>query len=155
MTRTLVAGIGNVFFGDDGFGVEVAARLSREPLPEGVRVMDAGIRARHLAYELLDGGYQTAILVDAVPRGGTPGTLYLIEPDIDTVPPAPGLLDGHSMTPATVLAFLETAGGSPARIRILGCEPESVEEGMGLSPAVGAAVDEALVMLRELLTPCA
>lgn len=158
-SRTLVAGIGNVFFGDDGFGVEVAQRLARQPLPDGVRVLDTGIRARHLAYELLDGGYETAILVDAVSRGGQPGTLYVIEPDAGpgSLPDA-AALDGHGLTPNTVLAFVENLGGSSTRIRILGCEPASIEEGMGLTPHVQAAVDEALALLRDLLTeapPCA
>lgn len=158
--KTLVAGIGNVFFGDDGFGVEVAQRLSRQALPGGVRVLDAGIRGRHLAYELLDGGYDTAILVDAVARGGHPGTLYVIEPepgDGDAVPS----FDGHGMTPDVVLRFVGSMGGSSTRVRILGCEPGCVAEGMGLTPEVGAAVDEAVALLRELLAesgetaPCA
>jgi hydrogenase maturation protease len=125
----------------------------REALPEGVRVMDAGIRGRHLAYEILDGGYQDAILVDTVRRGGLPGTLYLIEPDTDASRGAdgPAPVDAHAMTPAEVLAFVGAAGGSPARIRILGCEPESIDEGMGLTPAVGAAVEQAVMLLRELV----
>jgi hydrogenase maturation protease len=152
--RTLVAGIGNVFFGDDGFGVEVAQRLARQPLPEGVRVLDTGIRARHLAYELLDGGYETAILVDAVSRGGPPGTLYVIDPGPGDSPPPDGAaeLDGHGLTPDTVLAFVRNLGGSCTRIRILGCEPGSVDEGIGLTPDVDAAVPEALAVLRDLLT---
>lgn len=150
--RALVAGVGNVFFGDDGFGVEVATRLSRERLPEDVRVMDAGIRARDLAYELLEGGYQTAILVDAVARGGTPGTLYVIDPAASDSPvPAVAAFDGHSMTPETTLAFVRALGGTAARIVIVGCEPARIDEGMGLSPPVTAAVDEALRLVRELL----
>lgn len=149
---TLVAGIGNVFLGDDGFGVEVAARLLKEPLPQGVRVLDAGIKARHLAYELLDGGYDTAILVDAVSRGGVPGTVYLIEPDVaaDNAPTAIAF-DGHSMNPDTVLEFVQSLGGASTRVLIVGCEPQSIDEGMGLSAPVAAAVDEALVLVRELI----
>jgi hydrogenase maturation protease len=150
--RALVAGIGNVFFGDDGFGVEVATRLSQERLPGDVHVMDAGIRARDLAYELLEGGYQTAILVDAVARGGRPGTLYVIDPAASDGPaPAVAAFDGHSMTPETTLAFVHALGGTAARIVIVGCEPERIDEGMGLSPPVTAAVDEALSLVRELL----
>jgi hydrogenase maturation protease len=148
--RALVAGIGNVFLGDDGFGVEVAARLSREPLPRGVRVMDAGIRARDLAYELVDGQYDTAILVDAVARGGEPGTLYVIDPVVAGYDRGAGF-DGHAMTPDGTLTLVHALGGTPARILIVGCEPASIEESMGLSPAVSAAVPEALAIVRELL----
>jgi len=150
--RTLVAGIGNVFFGDDGFGVEVASRLARESLPDTVRVLDAGIRARDLAYELVDGGYDTAILVDAAPRGGRPGTLYLIDPaDAELGVQSLAGVDAHSMTPAATLAFVHALGGTSTRIFIVGCEPERVEEGMGLSDPVSAAVPEALSMVRELV----
>jgi hydrogenase maturation protease len=151
--RTLVAGIGNVFLGDDGFGVEVVARLAHERLRDGVRVLDTGTRARHLAFELLDGGYQTAILVDAVSRGGVPGTVYLIELDssvdaaVELVTPA----DGHAMTPDAMLSFLRTLGGAMPRVLIVGCEPERVDEGMKLSPRVAGAVDQALALLRPLV----
>ena len=150
--RILVAGIGNVFFGDDGFGVEVASRLGRESLPDTIRVLDAGTRARDLAYELADGGYDMAILVDAAPRGGRPGTLYVIDPDSKDVGAQPVAgLDGHSMTPEATLAFVHALGGTPTRILIVGCEPESVDEGIGLSGPVNAAVPEAVSMVRELL----
>ena len=147
--RALVAGIGNVFLGDDGFGVEVAARLSHERLPEGVRVFDAGIRARDLAYELVDGGYETAILVDATPRGGVPGTVYVIEPDAASAETR--AVDGHAMNPEATLALVQALGGVATRILIVGCEPSSVEEGIGLSAPVAAAVDEAVIVVRELL----
>lgn len=152
--KTLVAGIGNVFFSDDGFGVEVAARLARESLPAGVRVMDTGIRARHLTYELLDGGYDTAILVDVVARGGEPGTVYLIAPDATgaSVNDALASLDGHTITPGAALALLDTLGGTRTRILVVGCEPASLDEGMGLTPLVNAAVDEALTLVRDLLS---
>ena len=149
--KTLVAGIGNVFFRDDGFGVEVAARLAREPLGDTVRVLDAGIRARHLAYELLDGGYDTAILVDAVARGGPPGTVYVIEPEFGTDADTHQLCDAHSMTPDTVLTFVRQMGGTHARIVIVGCEPAAIDEGMGLSPPVAAAVDQAVALVRGLV----
>lgn len=151
--RTLIAGIGNVFLGDDGFGVAVASRLSSQPWPEHVRILDIGIRARHLAYEILDGGYETAILVDAVQRGGQPGTVYVIEPDpngsgrADTI--ASG--DGHAMNPAAVLSWLQTIGPCSTRMLVVGCEPASLDECIGLSPAVSAAVDEAVTLVRELV----
>jgi hydrogenase maturation protease len=150
MPRTLVAGIGNIFLGDDGFGVEVAQRLAHESLPDGARAADFGIRTLHLAYELLDGGYDTTILVDATARGGTPGTVYLIEPEVDGgAPPSPA--DGHSITPEALLATLKTLGGTPGRMLIVGCEPASLEEGIGLSEPVAAAVNEAAQLVRELL----
>ncbi|MFD3696153.1 hydrogenase maturation protease [Streptomyces sp. NPDC058646] len=154
--RTLVAGIGNVFLGDDGFGVETVRALSSHRLPDGVEVVDFGVRGVHLAYQLLD-GYDTLVLVDAAARGGAPGTLYLIDAD------APGpagsesaVLDGHHMSPDAVLALLDTlcAGtGStpPRRTLVLGCEPACVEEGIGLSAPVAAAVPEAVRAVLELL----
>ncbi len=149
--RTLVAGIGNVFLGDDGFGVEVAQRLSRERLPEGVRILDAGIKARHLAFEILDGGYDTAVLVDAVRRGGAPGTVYLIEPATGGEPLPQQLLDGHAMDPGAMLSFVTTLGAGSTRLLVVGCEPESIEEGMGLTPSVKAAVDEAMALVRRMV----
>jgi hydrogenase maturation protease len=157
--RMLVAGLGNVFLGDDGFGVEVVRRLAREPLPDGVEVVDVGIRGLHLAYTLLD-GYDTTILVDASPRGGTPGELYVIEVDHAHLPRAAtsdelveqgAVLDAHGMTPDAVLATLVTLGGTPGRVLVLGCEPAAVYEEMGLSAPVAAAVDRALVELRTLI----
>jgi hydrogenase maturation protease len=150
--RALVAGIGNVFLSDDGFGVEVVARLSQARLPDGVRVIDAGIRARCLAYELLDGGYETAILVDAVSRGGAPGTVYVIEPDAEPLEQATtAAIDGHAMNPEASLALVRALGGTTTRIVVVGCEPASVEEGMGLSQPVAAAVHEAVGVVLELL----
>jgi hydrogenase maturation protease len=167
--RTLIAGIGNIFLGDDGFGCEVATRLAGSALPSGVRVVDYGIRGMHLAYDLA-GGYQTAILVDATSRGEAPGTLYVIEPEVG--PPAAGgdaggdaaryekesagevspLLDAHGMQPDVVLRLLDTLGGSrPERLLIVGCEPASVEYGIGLSDAVAAVVDRAAAVVLELV----
>jgi hydrogenase maturation protease len=148
--RALVAGIGNVFLGDDGFGVEVAARLSAAALPEGVRVLDAGIRARDLAFELFEGGYETAILVDAAARGGAPGTVYVIEPDVASIDGA-AAVDGHGMNPESTLALVRALGGISTRILIVGCEPASLEEGIGLSEPVAGAVDEAIATVRQLL----
>jgi hydrogenase maturation protease len=148
--RTLVAGIGNVFLGDDGFGVEVARRLAREPL-DGVEVADFGIRGIHLAYELADGRYDHAILVDACPRGGEPGTLYTIAPDLEAAGSGPQAADPHSLTPDAVLTLVRQIGWPPARIVIVGCEPETLEPKMGLSPPVEAAVDRAVALVRELV----
>jgi len=153
--RVLVAGIGNIFLGDDGFGVEVAQRMRSRELPEGVRVEDFGIRGLHLAYELLD-GYDTLVLVDAVPMGEAPGTVQLLEPEVDTARDAPAI-EAHSMTPAVVLDMLAGLGGRVDRIFIVGCEPERVDEGIGLSEPVELAVDGAVaaidVLLVELYAP--
>jgi hydrogenase maturation protease len=152
--RVLVAGVGNVFLGDDGFGVEVARRLAGAAMPEGVRVADFGIRGVHLAYELLD-GYHTAILVDAVPRGGEPGTVYVIEPDIarggEDGKGGHGLLDAHGMEPDAVLSMLRTLGGGDVKVLIVGCEPAVVEERIGLSELVAGSVDQAVAAVRELV----
>jgi hydrogenase maturation protease len=149
MKRVLVAGVGNIFLGDDAFGVEVAHRLTGERLPAGVRVADFGIRSLHLAYELLDGAYDLTILIDASVRGNRPGTLYVIEPDTgERNQPA---ADGHSMNPDSVFAAVRALGGTPGRVLIVGCEPSSVEEGMGLSAEVAAAAGEAVGLVRELL----
>ena len=147
MKRILVAGVGNIFFGDDGFGVEVSRRLSERALPEGVQVKDFGIRGLDLTYALLD-GWDAAILVDALPRGGDPGTLYVLDPAADAVPP---VLDPHAMHPARVLAMARELGGTPPILRVVGCEPGAAEEmQMGLSPAVAAAVDPACTLVEQL-----
>ncbi|GAA2495082.1 hydrogenase maturation protease [Streptomyces thermolineatus] len=154
--RVLVAGVGNVFLGDDGFGVEVVRRLSAHPLPEGVEVVDTGVRGLHLAYRMLD-GYRTVLLVDATARGGAPGTLYLVDAT-GGGPGGPGgaVLDGHRMTPDTVLALLDTlstgtGADRPGRVLVVGCEPARTEEGIGLSPPVEAAVEEAVrLVLRTV-----
>ncbi|MER6346242.1 hydrogenase maturation protease [Streptomyces sp. NPDC001595] len=155
--RTLVAGCGNVFLGDDGFGVEAARVLAGQELPEGVEVADIGIRGVHLAYQLLD-GYDTLVLLDATARGGPPGTVYLIDAsDAGGEGRADGVaLDGHRMSPDAVLALLDTlcAGTGarpPRRTLVVGCEPATVEEGIGLSPRVAAAVPEAVRMVGELV----
>jgi hydrogenase maturation protease len=154
----LVAGVGNIFLGDDGFGVETVARLRGHPLPPGVELDDTGVRGVHLAYRLLD-GYDTLIVVDAAARGAAPGTLHLIEPAAPGAgrdePPAPPL-DGHHMGPDAVLALLgtlaESTGGTPPRrVLVVGCEPGSLEEGIGLTPAVAAAVDDAVALVLRLL----
>ncbi|MDQ3693541.1 MAG: hydrogenase maturation protease [Chloroflexota bacterium] len=154
--RLLVAGVGNIFLGDDGFGVAVAQRLLAETVPTSVRVADFGIRGVHLAYELLN-GYASFILIDATPRGGAPGTLYVIEPDLDGAAPvafneAPSpAVDAHSLDPAAVFAMLKALGGEIERVLIVGCEPATVAEGIGLSEPVVRAVDEAVKVVRELI----
>jgi hydrogenase maturation protease len=151
--RILVAGLGNIFCGDDGFGVEVVRRLSTQVLPASVRVVDFGIRALHLAYEILDGGYETTILVDAARMGDEPGTVSLIKPDIDTLlSDTSELPDAHAMDFRSVLRLLRSLGGEPGDIYIVGCEPLQLEDGIGLSTPVAAAVDEALRLIHERLT---
>jgi hydrogenase maturation protease len=151
MGRTLVAGIGNIFLGDDGFGVEVARRLRDEPLGDDVDVADFGIRGVHLAYELADGRYDSAILVDAVARGGVPGTLYAIEPELEGIGGESTPADAHSLTPDAVLAWVRRVGALPARIVVVGCEPATVAESVGLSPAVAGSIDSAIRLVREIV----
>jgi hydrogenase maturation protease len=139
--RVLVAGVGNVFLSDDGFGVAVAERLAGMDLPEGVEAADFGIRGVHLAYQLLD-GYDTLVLVDALDLGSEPGTVAVFEPDL-SAGEAPPAVDGHSLDPTAVLGTLRRLGGSVGRVLVVGCQPATVEEGMGLSPAVAAAVEPA------------
>ena len=147
----LVAGIGNVFLGDDGFGVEVARRLAARPLPPGVVVADYGIRGMHLAYDLLDGRFDALIMVDAVPAEEPPGTVVVLDVDQDAEQDAHhgGELvpDAHGMDPATVLRLLRALGGTGTRVLdqvfVVGCRPVSVAEGMGLSAPVAAAVTDA------------
>ncbi|MEU1277983.1 hydrogenase maturation protease [Streptomyces sp. NPDC005805] len=154
--RTLVAGIGNIFLGDDGFGVETVRRLAAGPLPAHVEAVDIGVRGVHLAYQLLD-GYDTVVLVDATARGGAPGTLYLIEDATVDAAAQEAVVDGHRMSPDAVLALLGalcagTGGTPPRRILVVGCEPACLEEGIGLSDPVRDAVPEALRTLRDLVT---
>ncbi|HET7752967.1 MAG TPA: hydrogenase maturation protease [Anaeromyxobacteraceae bacterium] len=146
--RVLVAGIGNVFFGDDGFGVEVARRLGAEPQPDGVVVADYGIRGLHLAYRLLE-PLDLLVAVDAAPRGGAPGTLYVIEPDV-TVEPDDAPTDAHGMCLPAVLASARMMGGALPRVVVVGCEPAEIVERIGLSPTVGAAVEPALELVRAI-----
>ena len=148
--RTLVAGIGNIFRGDDGFGVEVAQRLTPQALGHGVDVGDFGTRGVHLAYEIASGKYDEVILVDAAPRGGVPGTLYAIEPEIDDV--TPDAADAHSLTPATLLAWVRRIGGGNPHVVVIGCEPGCLDESVGLSVPVTSAIDGAIEMVREMVT---
>lgn len=146
----LIAGIGNVFLGDDGFGVEVIDRLHDAVLPEWVQVADYGISGVHLTYELV-GGYDTTILIDATPRGGEPGDVYLFEPALGQQVDDPNAtLDAHGMQPGAVLRLLELFGGDAGRVLMVGCEPSTTEHHMGLSPAVTSALDEAVRLVTEL-----
>lgn len=152
----LIAGIGNIFLGDDAFGVEVVQRLAKNKLPRGVRAIDFGIRGYDLAYALLD-GTDVTILIDACPRGDKPGTLYVIEPDLaslDSGVSESAPVDAHSMNPVNVLRLAKSLGGPLRRILLVGCEPESLggEEGkMGLSDTVAAATEEAVRVVDSLV----
>ncbi|MEP6603298.1 MAG: hydrogenase maturation protease [Spartobacteria bacterium] len=150
----LVAGIGNIFFGDDAFGCEVAAQLLKRTLPEGVRVIDFGIRSYDLAYAMMD-DVDVTIFVDATPQGKPPGTLYLIEPDQNFLDNISGeVLNAHSMNPVRVLQLIRSLGGQPGRLYLVGCEPavlESEDGAMGLSETVQAAIPQALEMIESLV----
>jgi hydrogenase maturation protease len=146
----LVAGIGNVFLGDDGFGVAVAARLAEQELPGDVRVADYGIRGMHLAYDLAGDDYDLTILVDAFSTGDPPGTVSVIELDPAGEPRAE-LLDAHGMQPDVVLGLVTLLGAKPGRVLLVGCEPAVLDHGMGLSPTVRQAVDAAAGVVRDLL----
>jgi hydrogenase maturation protease len=144
--RVLVAGVGNIFFGDDGFGSEVARALAGQPI-DGVKIEDFGIAGMHLGFEL-SGGYEHAIIVDLAARGGAPGTLYVIEPDINAPGPPP---DAHRMDLQNVFAFARSLGGAAPPVELVGCEPHCVDEGIGLSAPVAAAVEPAAALVRKLI----
>ncbi|MGH3565883.1 MAG: hydrogenase maturation protease [Pseudonocardia sp.] len=154
--RVLVAGIGNIFLSDDGFGVEVVRRLQeRGGLPEGVEIVDVGIRGMHLAYQLLD-GYDALVLVDATRRGGAPGTIYALEHDLDAPTDGTAALDAHGMEPGAVLALLDGLAASMGierpvdKVLVVGCEPGVLDEAIGLSAPVAAAVEPALELVVDL-----
>src|SRR3712207_4699095 len=153
--RILIAGVGNVFLGDDGFGVEVVRRLAGRGLPEGVEVVDFGIRGLDLAYALQD-DYETVIFVDATPRGEKPGTVYLLEPEIDE--DGEVTLDTHGMDPVKVIQLSRALGARPTRTLVVGCEPKVLVSGeayddmiMELSEPVRAAVEEAVKLIESLV----
>lgn len=151
----LVAGIGNIFLGDDGFGVEVVRRLANLKLPNNVLVNDFGIRGFDLAYALQD-GYETTILVDACPHGEAPGTLYVIEPDLTALDDsaAPPVADAHAMNPVSVLRMARAMNIEVRNVLLVGCEPENLggEEGrIGLSAPVEAAVEDAVKLVQSLI----
>lgn len=156
--RILVAGIGNIFLGDDGFGVAVAQRLGRRTWPPQVRVADFGIRGLDLAYALTE-PYDAVILIDTCPRGGAPGTLYVLEADLTTIdssdPRRGEGIDAHGMNPMQVLRLAVDLGAHPGQVLVVGCEPETFgpEEGaLGLSPSVEAAIDPAIERIIGLVT---
>ena len=152
--RILIAGVGNIFLGDDGFGVEVTRRLKERHLPKEVRVVDFGIRGLDLAYALQD-GYETTILVDAYPHGQTPGTVSLVEPDLKALTETGvNFVQPHAMHPMNVLRMASAMNGSLKRVLIVGCEPASLggEEGhMGLSEEVESAVDKAVHSIESVV----
>ncbi len=150
----LVACVGNIFQGDDAFGCEVAKNLTERVGCEGVRVVDFGIRGIDLTYALLDAPELT-ILVDVVSRGGAPGTLYTIEPDLENLGDfGQQMTDAHTMDPVHVLRAVKAMGGKLGRILLVGCEPGDLGEAeglMGLTPAVTEAVKQATVMVESLI----
>jgi hydrogenase maturation protease len=155
-TTVLVAGIGNVFLGDDGFGVEVVQRLAGRALPENVAVADYGIRGYDLAYALVRGADHT-ILVDACPRGEPPGTVFVLQPDLaelDAPESTPMVLDAHDLNPLHVLRLARSFGAELRSVVVVGCEPETLgppEGRMGLSAPVQRAVDEAVALIEDLI----
>jgi hydrogenase maturation protease len=161
--RLLIAGVGNIFLGDDGFGVEVARRLAAADLPDWAHVVDYGIRGMHLAYDLAN-GYGSMILVDATAGGGEPGTIYVIEPDLAAVPeegtaaPDPAsypMFNAHGMQPDVVFSMLGMLDAGAREVLVVGCEPASVDYGIGLSAPVAGAVDEAVRVVLDLVAGAA
>lgn len=151
--KVLVAGIGNIFLGDDGFGVEVVKRVTAGELSAGVRAADFGIRGLDLAYALQD-GYETTILVDAYPHGQPPGTVSLIEPDLTRLAEQEVAVDAHSMNPLNVLRLAAAMNANLKRIFLVGCEPATFggEHGqMGLSEPVAAAIEQAIAVVKRVV----
>ena len=153
--RILVAGIGNIFLGDDAFGVMTARELARREWPAGVDVRDFGIRGLDLAYALQN-GYDAAILIDAVPRGEATGTLYVLEPALESAPPT---IETHGMDPVKVLHLTRALGGEPPRTLVVGCEPRPFPADLDptdmvaeLSPEVEAAVAGAASLVESLVS---
>ena len=153
--RILVAGIGNVFLGDDGFGVEVVSRLDATTLPDGVDVADYGIRGVHLAYDLLN-GCDLFVLVDAAERGEPPGTVTVLEVQVPDAASLDGpVMDAHSLTPDGIFTLLASLGGRPGRSLVVACEPADVSTGMGLSEPVQEALPHAVRTVEEILASAA
>lgn len=158
--KILIAGIGNIFLGDDAFGSEVARKLAERPWPDSVRVVDFGIRGLDLVYALLD-GYRLAILVDATPQGGRPGTLYKIKPELsdprESDNSASPLIDAHTMNPLNVLRTVHAMGGTRPNVLLVGCEPADLggDDGkMGLSCEVQNAIEPACEMVASIVSEC-
>jgi hydrogenase maturation protease len=153
--RVLIAGVGNIFLGDDGFGVEVVKRLAGRALPEDVEVVDFGIRGMDLVYALQE-DYELVVFVDIAPRGEEPGTVYLIEPEIEE--DGEVTLDTHGMDPVKVIKLSRALGARPTRTLVVGCEPQVIVGGedyddmlMELSEPVRAAVEEAVKLVESLV----
>ena len=150
--QVLVAGVGNSWLRDDGFGPQVVKRLEEGGTPEGVAVFDFGSGGLDLAYEVMR-GYDALVMVDVSQQGGEPGTLYVMEPDPDEI--NAGLEDGemidpHGMDPLTVLRFVKAVGGWPGKVIVVACEPKDVEDmGMGLSSEVENAVEGAVKVVLD------
>ena len=157
MNRILIAGIGNIFFGDDAFGCEVAAELLKRSWPDGVNIVDFGIRAYDLAYAIMD-GYDATLLIDAAPRGEKPGTVYLLGLDPDRVDTGSDeIADAHALTPVRVLQLIQTLGGRAKNLYLVGCEPARLDgEGViGLSDEIRNAVPVAVTMIEKILADLA
>ncbi len=156
MNKILIAGVGNIFMGDDGFGCEVARRLAERPLPEGIRLVDFGIRGIDLTYALMD-DYDGAIMIDTAERGEAPGTVTVVIPEVAVVEsanPEDLMLEPHSLDPAKVLRFVEAMGGGTKKLVLVACEPQTFggdDGAMGLSPAIAGAVDEAVATVERLI----
>jgi hydrogenase maturation protease len=152
--RVMIAGVGNMFMKDDGFGGAVIKKILYKKFPEGVEVKDFGTGGLKLAYDLMK-GYDGLILIDASARGEKPGTLYVIEPKEDDINPdleKGGPIDPHGADPATVLRFVKSIGSWPAKVLIVACEPETVEDfEIGLSGPVSAAIDNAAEMVENII----
>jgi hydrogenase maturation protease len=150
--RTLVAGVGNVFLGDDAFGVEVIKLLADYQPPEGVQIRDFGIRGIHLVYDLLD-GCDLFVLVDAAARGEAPGTVTVVEVELPTADRMDRpVMDAHSLTPDSIFALLASLGGRPGRSLLVACEPADISSGMGLSEPVRDALPHAVRTVKDILT---
>jgi hydrogenase maturation protease len=153
--RTLVAGVGNVFLGDDAFGVEVVRLLGEQPRSDGVEIRDFGIRGVHLAYELLN-GCDLFVLIDAAPRGEAPGTVSVVDVELpDPASLTSPVIDAHSLTPDSIFALLTSLGGRPGRTLLVACEPADVNAGMGLSEPVAEALPHAVRAVEEILAQAA
>jgi hydrogenase maturation protease len=159
MTRVLVAGVGNIFLADDGFGSEVARRLEGETWPPGVRVHDFGISGVHLAYELLE-GYDALVLIDAVSNGDPPGTVCVLEPEFEPEDDedddeedeaAISLLNAHGLDPVSVMALVSSLGGRVGQVLVVTCEVASLDESMGLTEPVAGAVSRAVDVVHDLV----
>ena len=155
VAQILIAGVGNAWMQDDGFGGEVVRRLSEREAEPGVTCEDFGTGGLDLAYEVMR-GYDALMLLDVTRGGGPPGTLYVLEPEESEI--AAGIEDGemidpHAMDPQTVLRFVRAVSGWPGSVVVIACEPAEVEEpGLGLTPEVAAAVPRAIELVHETLT---